>query len=62
MAKFGQARIDDARIAPRDREIPVELALAMSQQDHHDGQYRGAFPWATLPPGKFVYRRKRTYV
>ena len=37
VAKLGQRRIDDARIAPRRAEMEVEFALAVAQQDHGRG-------------------------
>jgi hypothetical protein len=39
--EYGQARIDDAGIAAGGAEMQVELALAVTQQDHAGGHNRG---------------------
>ncbi len=63
VAEFGQARIDDARIAPRRAEMQVELALAVAQQDHgrgNTGRFRGRQPAGVRE--LFVSRAMRAYL
>ena len=43
VAEFGELGVVDARVAARGREVQVELALPVSQQDHR-GVRRGAPP------------------
>jgi hypothetical protein len=78
VTELGQARIDDAGIAPCGTKVQVELALAVAQQDHRfvvrkiiGRPYRGmdrsasafvAPPRDDLAPDSFVIPHKRAYL